>query len=220
MMFKKNKENPNKIFCVSMQRNGTTSVGDFFKDNGYTVAGWLESNKNKWTNDWYDGNFDKIINSKDFRNSQVLEDDPWWAPEFYKYLFYKFPKSKFVLFTRDTDDWFKSMMSHSQGKTLGNTRIHTKLYRREKEFYQLLDNDSSFVPTKFDLDCLMTLEKEEVLYRSIYEIRNREIVDFFQKNAPKRLVTIELNDPDKWVKLGAFFKIKITKDYEIHSNKS
>jgi hypothetical protein len=219
-MFKKIKENPNKIFCISMQRNGTTSVGDFFKDNGYSVAGWIDSDRNKWTNDWYEGDYEKIISSKDFRNNQVFEDDPWWAPEFYKYLFHKFPKSKFVLFTRDTDDWFKSMMSHSNGKTLGNTRIHCKLYRREKEFYYLLDTDSSFSPTKDGLDCLMMMKKEESLYRNIYDIRNREIVDFFNEKAPKRLLKIDLNDSEKWVKLGGFFKMKINKDYEIHSNKS
>jgi hypothetical protein len=75
-MFKKIKENPNKFFCISMQRNGTTSVGDFFKDNEYSVAGWIDSDRNKWTNDWYDGDYEKIINSKDFRNNQEFEDDP------------------------------------------------------------------------------------------------------------------------------------------------
>ena len=29
-----------RVFCISMQRTGTTSVGRFFRDFGFRWAGW------------------------------------------------------------------------------------------------------------------------------------------------------------------------------------
>ncbi|NND62241.1 MAG: hypothetical protein HKN48_03500, partial [Flavobacteriaceae bacterium] len=100
----------NKIFCLSMQRTGTTSVGTFFKEHGYAVADWPVSRDNLWSWKWENGNFEGIFNSKDFKRNGVFEDDPWWLPEFYKVLYHRFPKAKFVLLERDPDAWFKSMV--------------------------------------------------------------------------------------------------------------
>ena len=122
----------NRIFCISMQRSGTTSVGDFFSSFGYPVARNSIAWKNKWSKHWYNGDYDSIFSSKEFNSYQVFEDDPWWLPEFYKVLYHKFPNAKFILLTRDSESWFNSMLSHSKGKTLGNTKLHCKIYRREK----------------------------------------------------------------------------------------
>src|SRR5690554_7497619 len=114
MLFKR--VNKSKIFCLSMQRTGTTSVGKFFKEYGFKVAGWNVSNRNKWSYSWELGDFETIFNSKDFKDNQVFEDDPWWLPEFYKVLYHRFPDSKFILFTRNEDAWFNSMMNHSRSE--------------------------------------------------------------------------------------------------------
>jgi hypothetical protein len=214
------RSNDPKIFCISMQRTGTTSVGDFFKSFGFTVAGWNTSNKNKWTYLWYKGDYESILNSFDFKCHQVFEDDPWWCPEFYKLLFHRFPKAKFVLFTRDSDRWFSSMMKHSRGKSLGNTRIHSKIYRREKEFYHLADNLDNFLPSDDGIDNLLDLEGMADHYKSIYEIRNREVISFFSKYSPNSLFVGHLEDPEKWKKLGSFFGIDVPEGFEVHANKS
>ena len=102
-----------KVFCVSMQRNGTTSVGSFFRDFGYRRAGWPADEKNNWSESWYEGHYERIFSSIDFRAANAFEDSPWWLPGFYKILFHRFPNSKFILFTRDPDLWFESMVKHS-----------------------------------------------------------------------------------------------------------
>ncbi len=125
----------NKIFCISYQRTGTTSTGQFFKDHGYKVATYGVSKHNAWTQSWLKGDYEKIFKSLHFKNHQVFEDDPWWCTDFYKVLFHRFPKAKFVLLERDADKWFNSMVSHSNGQTLGNTHTHSVLYNRTDEFY-------------------------------------------------------------------------------------
>lgn len=208
-----------RIFCISMQKTGTTSVGDFFYHFGYPTARWADSWRNQWTKSWYDGDFEAIFKSNDFKSFQVFEDDPWWMPDFYKVLYHRFPNSKFVLFTRDSDAWFKSMKSHSSGKTLGNTKRHCKTFRREVEFYEKVDNNL-INPTKTERDNLLPLEGFDQHYKNIYEIRNREIIEFFEENNPSRFIHCRLEDSNKWQKLGNFFNINVPENFEMHSNKS
>ena len=210
----------NRIFCLSMQRTGTTSVGDFFQDFGFPTARWGHSIKNEWTKKWFDGDFEAIFSSADFWSNQVFEDDPWWLPEFYKVLYHRFPGAKFILLTRDSDSWFRSMIRHSKGKTLGNTQQHCKFYRREKEFFEKLDNDPSFQPTENEIDNLMELTDHADHYKEIYEIRNREIVDFFQTKAPNALLVCDLADPKKWIKIGEFIGFSVPENYKVHAHNS
>jgi len=209
-----------KIFCISVQRTGTTSVGHFFKIHGYNVAGWDVSYKNKWTVLWNNGDFEDIFKSLDFRTNQVFEDGPWWGPEFYKFLFHKFPGAKFVLFTRDSDQWFNSMISHSNGRTLGNTKLHCKVYRRENDFNNLVYSQTSQDLIDYKIDNLLTLSENKEHYINIYEMHNREVIEYFSKHSSESLFTCQLEDPLKWVKLGRFFGIDVPEGFEAHQNKS
>ena len=212
--------NKNKIFCISMQRTGTTSVGQFFRDNGYKVAGYHRERSGEWSYKRFIGDFEGIFKSKAFKNHQVFEDNPWWSPDFYKFLLHRFPNAKFILLTRDPDKWFDSMINHSNGKTLGNTFRHSKIYRREKEFYNMFP-DEDYYKTITHIDNRMDLnETHREHYKAIYKIRNKEIVEFFNNLKPEALFTGTLEDDLKWEKLASFFNIKIPHGYKVHANKS
>lgn len=207
-----------KIFIISFQRTGTTSTGCFFKDHGYNVATWETSRDNEWTLDWFIGNYDRIFNSNSFQENQVFEDDPWWCLDFYRFLFHKFPKSKFILLERDPNKWFDSMKLHSKGKTLGNTHIHSKLYRREDDYNMLGNFNNNFT---YRLDNLLEItDMDRENYIKIYQLRNSEIKEFFAHHAPDRLFCCALEDRDKWVKMGKFVGMRIDQDYESYVNKS
>jgi hypothetical protein len=209
-----------RIFCISMQRCGTTSVGDFFEYFGYQVSRSSDSKKNHWSRLWYNGDFESIFKSEEFKSFQIFEDYPWWFPEFYKILYNKFPNSKFILFTRDSESWFQSMLSHSKGQTLGNTKIHCKLYRREKEFYQKFEGDSDINISLDKYDNLLNLKEHEKHYKDLFETRNKEIINYFEEHDPSRLIHCDLNDSKKWQKLGDFFDIPVPNEFNVHSNKS
>lgn len=194
-----------------MQRTGTTSVGGFFKEFYYNSMGWPQCVKNDWHRLWYDGNYEKIFSSWDFKTGQVFEDSPWWHPEFYKVLFHRFPHSKFILFTRDPDKWFASMVSHSSGNVLGDPIEHCKIYRREWDYYSQSE--------KGDIEKIQLAEKEQH-YKEIYTLYNKEVVEFFNQFSPDSLFTCSLEDPQKWMKLGQFVGIDVPADFEVHANKS
>ncbi|WP_319574711.1 sulfotransferase [uncultured Desulfobacter sp.] len=207
-----------KIFCISMQRTGTTSVGGFFKQFDYNTMGWPQCVKNNWHRLWYDGNYEAIFSSWDFKTGKVFEDSPWWHPEFYRVLFHRFPRSKFILFTRDPDKWFASMLSHSSGNVLGNPGRHCKIYRREWDYYSLFESDS--VSSNNNNINKMQLAGKEQHYKELYNLHNKEVVDFFNKFSPDSLFTCNLEDQQKWIKLGKFIGIDVPADVEVHMNKS
>lgn len=198
-----------------MQRTGTTSVGQFFNDHEYRVATWSFSIKNNWTTNWFIGDYEKIFRSIDFKTSQVFEDDPWWCLDFYKVIFHRFPKSKFVLIERDPDKWFDSMMKHSKGKSLGNTLIHSAIYQRVNEF-----NESKLNKSTQKNNLLPLNEVHRSKYKKIYVNRHKEVNNFFNTYGRNRIVRVRLEDKDKWQIIGAFFDIKVSPEYEVHVNKS
>lgn len=210
-----------KVFCISMQRTGTTSVGTFLNDHGIRTAGHSESVYYNWGYNWKIGNYDAIFKSTGFKAFQGYQDGPWWAPDFYKILYHRFPESKFILLTRDSEDWFDSMIRHSDGKTLGNTYLHCKIYQRMDDYFQLIgDNNIDFGVESHVIDNLLSLEEYRSHYCNYYDNYNREVVEFFNYFDKNRLFISELKNKDKWIKLGNFLGLSVDKDYVAHSNKS
>ena len=212
--------NKPKIFCISLQRTGTTSTGRFFKDHGYSVATYEVSKKNLWTTHYFKGDYEYIFSSKDFINLEVFEDDPWWLGNFYKVLYHRFPHSKFILLERDADKWFDSMMSHSHGMVLGNTHIHCSQYQRLDEFYQVFDHGYENFYTDVIDNALSLDEKHREHYTKFYKLRNKEVKLFFNYHDGRRLFTAHLEDDALWQKMGEFFDIDVRAEYNVHANKS
>ena len=214
------KPSKDRVFCISMQRTGTTSTGDFLADHGYSVAGWTVSDYYNWPYLYSTGNDEAIFKSTAFQAYNAFEDSPWYHPDMYKKLFNRFPNSKFILLQRDSDEWFDSMLRHSDGKTPGNTFRHCQVYNRLPEFYNRLEDDDDFHPTLNKSDNLMSLKGKRKHYTKVYENYNKEVITFFENSNPERLFTTQLEDPDKWKKLGDFLEVNVDNNYHKHSNKS
>lgn len=209
-----------RFFCISMQRTGTTSVGKFFRDFGFRWAGWEADLKNNWSGDWHEGAYENIFNSPDFINANAFEDSPWFLPDFYKILYNRFPNAKFILFTRDPEAWFRSMVSHSGGNIIGGARGHCKVYRRELEYYDLLHSGK----INEEIENSPSIEKEMKIighadhYKEVYRLHSIEVKDFFRRHKPEALFVGELEDTEKWIKLGEFLGVDVPTDYTSHEN--
>jgi len=215
-----------KIFCLSLQRTGTTSTGKFLNDAGFKCAGWDVSARNNWTKLCYEGDYEPIFNSGDFCEYNAFEDAPWFYPEFFKVLYHRFPGSKFLLFTRDADKWFDSTLLHSNGKVLGHNQVHTKIYRRELEFYERLGRgefrDQIEPPNSLEVNQypMALTEQHRQHYTQLYRLYHMEVKNFFSRNAPSLIYTGTLEDEEKWQKLSAFLGVTTDKDYSVHQNKA
>lgn len=206
-----------KIFCISMQRTATSSVGDFFESNGYSRVGHQISDKLEWSRKWYNGDYEAIFSDEHFINAEILEDDPFWFPDFFKVIYHRFPNSKFVFLYRDSDAWFKSMISHSNGYSLGLTDIHAKIYNREKELFWLQKNIPDFNCKKRQS---MVLFDKATDYKDCYEVFKDNVIDFFSTKDPKRFFISDLNTSSLWDELSSWASLPKGNASEPHAHKT
>lgn len=177
-----------KIFCISMQRSGTTSVGDWLAAHGLRRAGFPISSSHHWTRYWMEGNYEAIFQSTAFRETDVFEDDPWWCPEFHRHLATRFPDAIFVLLTRDPAMWFQSLCNHSSGRNPGPIDIHCRIYRREEELEELRRSGAD--PHAWNLlDITMHADH----YMEVYQRHTGSVVEAFSA-MPQRLFMARLDD--------------------------
>jgi hypothetical protein len=202
-----------KVFCLSMQRSGTSSVGDFLEQWGLKRSGHHISRELNWSRHWYNGNFEGIFSSPAFEEHEVFEDDPFWLPDFYKFIYHRVPDSRFILLHRDSDSWFKSMIRHSQGFSLGRSDIHAKVYRREDELRWLEKNIPDF---KGHAPKAMVLYDKAEHYKASYDRHNAEVERFFTGPRANALFTAKLSDVETWPKMKAWLGLPDKEGVQMH----
>lgn len=195
-------ERSRKIFCIAMQRSGTTSFGRFCAHElGLVHRGFDISIANGWGHAWIAGAQERIFASPDFRAGEVFEDDPWYYPKAYELLAERFPESRFVLITRDEDTWFRSLLAHSGGRTPGHTDLHAAVYGRDAEFADLVARAGSRRRVKWQG---LSLEGRADHYKACYRAHAADARAFFAAHGPDRLLDIRLEDPGKFRKVAIF----------------
>lgn len=211
---------PPRVFCLGMQRSGTTSFGNFCETElGLVRRGFYHSITNEWTRAWMEGKPGRIFASPDFRTGEIFEDDPWWCPGFYQRLASEFPDAKFVLLTRDETRWFRSLMAHSNGRSPGHTDLHATIYGRTKDFEALLRDSQAKGQSFKSLNWQgLSLEGQAEHYITAYRMHTQNTLEWFDKHAPDRLLHVTLEDPQKFAKVARFLGYP-DKDWpDIHVN--
>ncbi len=189
-----------KIFCVSMQRSGTTSVGDWFEAHGLRRAGSPTSARLGWTRLWLEGAYDRIFECPEFCEAEIFEDDPWWCPGFFRLVAERFPDARFVLLERDAEVWFDSMCRHSGGRNPGWTDVHARIYRREEELEQIVSATPGLRKNAWEL---LSIREHRDHYQDIYRNHGRDVRDYFATQ-PGRLFYGLLDDPAVFPSLCEF----------------
>jgi hypothetical protein len=185
---------PCRVFCVSMQRSGTTSVGDWLEAHGLSRAGSPTAVRRSWTRLWFEGRYEEI-----------LEDDPWWCPGFHRHLAARFPDAKFILLTRDPDDWFASLCHHGGGMNPGWTDIHARIYGREAELQELLRDRPEADPAAWGL---LSIVEHADHYKRMYERHVADVQDCFAA-APERLFRADLESADTFPEICDFVGVRL-----------
>lgn len=192
-----------RVFCVGMQRSGTNSTGAFCeRELGMERRGWDTSRRRRWSQLWMAGRLQEVFDDPLFRSGQAFHDGPWWYPGVYEQLFETFPEARFLLFIRDPDAWFRSLMAHSRGRSPGPTELHARIYGREADYAALVashEGDPSELRNNG-----FALEGQAEFYKAAYCRHVEKVLSFFERRAPERLFAVPLEDPDKFRKMAVF----------------
>lgn len=111
--------NKQKVFCVGLNKTGTTSLGAAMANLGYVVGNQHQAEL--LFDDWVKRDFSKLV--KYFRTAQFFQDVPMSYPYTYIAADQAFPGSKFILTVRDNpEQWYNSLINY-HGKLFGNGNI-------------------------------------------------------------------------------------------------
>lgn len=98
-----------KVFCVGLNKTGTTTFGAAMSRLGYRVWGW-NSYAADFTLHWHEGVFTPTM-QKALNNHEAFEDLPW--PLLFRQLDERVPDAKFVLtIRRSPEAWLQSIQTH------------------------------------------------------------------------------------------------------------
>src|SRR6056297_564727 len=101
-----------KIFCVGLNKTGTTSLKKEMEFQGHTVGNQRQAEL--LFDDWVKRKFNRIV--RYCHTAQFFQDSPFSLPYTFIVLDQAFPGSKFILTVRDNpEQWYNSLI-HFHGK--------------------------------------------------------------------------------------------------------
>ncbi len=166
--------NKAKVFCVGFHKTGTSSLS-----NALTKLGYRVRTCGPFVVDFETRNRVCEAAFAEVEKYDAFQDNPW--PIIYQELDQKYPGSKFILTTRPTDKWIKSVVGYFGSK------------------------DSSMRKWIYGVG---HPEGHEDVYLERYERHYREVREYFQ-NRPEDILEISITEGERWEKLCPFLDKEI-----------
>lgn len=108
-----------KIFCIGMNKTGTTSLKHLFESEGVKVV--KQQDFEKMTARFYKkGSIENILRVIDRLNPNIdifFQDIPFAVPGFWRYLVARYPDAKYILSVRDSAEQYHNSLTnfHKRG---------------------------------------------------------------------------------------------------------
>lgn len=201
-----------RIFCIGLNKTGTTSLNTLFTGEGISVAPQkcFESNLNSYIYQNYSTFYKMIVN--EFSESVFFQDLPFSLPLFYEYLDSQFPDAKFILTVRDNADvWYESLISFYK-------MFFAQNFSNPKKIDWIYEGWIFSYLTKI-LGAPEDNPYSEEHLKMAYEVHNRKTKIYFQ-GRPGKLLVLNLKEEKSLEKLEEFLSLKFKTREMPHTNKS
>lgn len=201
-----------KVFCIGLNKTGTTSIESVLRDFGYKVG--IQSEAELLMDDWAVRDFRGIVQY--CKTADAFQDVPFSIDFTYQILDYAFPGSKFILTVRNNaDEWFESLIRF-YSKIMGVNGLPTAddlknftyggmgwIWRQQMHIFGA--DESTLL--------------DEKLYKSYYTNHNDQVLAYF-KYRPKDLLVLNLSNPSAMQSLCEFLGVSYTGQLMPHLNQS
>jgi hypothetical protein len=182
-----------KVFCIGLHKTGTTTLANYISNYGFKPnhsTDWANNSESLSNYDFFSDGGSHFDNQNEFN---------------FEGLYYKYPNSKFILQTRDTEKWVISKLKHAGWNQ--NTKIEE-------------DDISKITHADWKYKSKLTIQKF-IEHKINYE---RKVLSFFKEKDADRLLVIDLTKPEiqekEIAKFKKFLHLKSIKPIHlIHSNK-
>ena len=190
-----------KIFCIGLNKTGTTSLKTEMFLQGFTVGNQRQAEL--LFDDWVKRYFKRII--RYCRTAEFFQDAPFSYPYTFIAMDQAFPGSKFILTVRDNaEEWYSSLVRF-HGKLWGNGNMPPTAENLKKAAYIekgrpyrnhfLIHNVPENDPYK----------KHVIL--SYYHNHTNMVLDYF-RHRPDDLLVINLKKPEDYYRFCKFIGSK------------
>lgn len=173
-----------KVFCIGFQKTGTTSLERALKVLGYRVCSGVGVHDPEIGDKALDLALEAVPKFDAFR------DNPW--PILFREMDAAFPGSKFILSTRSTRSWLRSVTGHF-GDSSSPMRVWIYGVGAPK------GNEAAFVAR--------------------FEKHNQTVLEYF-RDRQRDLLVIDLTRGDGWKKLCAFLEQPVPNAPFPHGNRT
>ena len=199
------KKNRTKIFCVGLNKTGTTSVKKVISDFGYKLG--KQSEAELLAESWYLRDFRKIINY--CHSAEAFQDIPFSLPYTYAFLDEYFKNAKFILTVRDSSEqWYNSI-----------TKFHSKLWAKGKVLPTIEDLKTAkyrYTGYAYDLNRYMFNTSLEDPYNKdvlieYYNHHNYSVIEYF-RSRPNKLLVINVSKKNDYLNLCDFLNKEALND--------
>ena len=207
--------NSNKIFCIGLNKTGTTSLLYEFVRMGVMTGNQREGEQ--MVSHYLNGNFKPILNY--CKRDKFFQDIPFSIPNFYKQLDMEFPNAKFILSVRTSaDEWYDSLIRfHTKSKLIG---VAGKLPTSD----DLKESSYVYKGWAYDVhNIIYNVPYDDPYNKDIlietYENHKKDVNEYF-KNRNNDLIVIDLADNQSYIKFKNFFGFKNNFTKFLHENSS
>jgi len=218
-----------KVFCIGMNKTGTTTMTKVFKKLNYRVAPQIKQEINigdiKIKN-----NHQRI--KKFCWKYNFFQDLPFSQGDIYQSIDKIYPKSKFILTIRDPNKWFDSLCNfhliyfRKMGFNFKNINEvkeeHMRKFNWIKEGYYYEYTKNFWINeqknNRISYNWGLLYNKDH--YIQVYEKRNKQIKDYFEKRK-KDLLIFDVNKNYNISKILDFLEMKKDLNFQMpHELKS
>jgi hypothetical protein len=219
-----------KVFCIGMNKTGTTTMLKTFKKLNFRTAPQI---KQEQVIGDINSNMEYRKIKKFCWKYNFFQDLPFSQGNFYQQIDKIFPNSKFILTVRDSEKWFESLSNfhliyfRKMGLNFKNItevkKEHVKKFNWIKEGYYYNYTKKFWISELKDSQVTYNwnLLYNKDHYISVYEKRNKEIQKYFQRKE-KDLLIFNVSENKDILKILNFLnmnkELNFDLPYELKSN--
>tara|TARA_R110002049_G_scaffold82349_1_gene209551 strand:+ start:1027 stop:1671 length:645 start_codon:yes stop_codon:yes gene_type:complete len=193
------KKSNEKVFCIGLNKTGTTTIEKFFNDYNFRVGD--QSEAEFLVNDWFKRDFRKIISY--CKKYDAFQDAPFSLPYTFIILEQYFPRAKFILTLRDNpEQWYNSL-----------TKFHSKLWSNGEDaptIEELKNAKYRYKGYAYDVNRALFNTPEHDPYNkelliNYYNDHNNNVKEYFRSQSHK-LLTINVSVQADYFRLCDFLE--------------
>ena len=196
--------NKQKVFCIGLNKTGTTSLERAMSDLGFLVGNQREAEL--LFEDWVIRDFKKLI--RYCKTAVFFQDAPFSHPYTYIAVDQAFPKSKFILTVRDSpEQWYNSLIRF-HGKLWGNGNVPPTVEDLKNAKYIYKGAPYRNIIRSFDVTDEEPYKKDILIEHYNRHLKN--VIDYF-KFREEDLLILNVAEDGSYKKLTSFLGVKTDK---------